>query len=122
MVSRNYIELFSKSDLYLVFRLRGWVSPKAVEKEFQEIVRYSEDSYRCVQCQKKQLKCTHPPASPKELLKELMRKRTLKPFMLVMTMFAFCQFSGLSGMRPYLVQIFQAYGVPLDPSWSTGKE
>lgn len=34
-------------------------------------------------------------------------------------MFIFAQFSGLSAMRPYLVQIFQAYSVPIDSSWST---
>jgi hypothetical protein len=99
--------------------LRGWVSPKAVEQEYNDIVRYSEESNRCVQCQKQQLKCTHAHASFSELLKELMRQRTLKPFMIVLVMFAFCQFSGLSGMRPYLVQIFDSFGVPVDSNWCT---
>lgn len=99
--------------------LRGWVSPKAVEKEFQEIQRYSEDSNRCIKCQKAQISCTHSKASAKDKVKELLRKRTMKPFILVIAMFAFIQFSGLSGMRPYLVQIFQAFGVPMDANYAT---
>jgi MFS family permease len=99
--------------------LRGWVSPKAVEKEFSEILRYSESSNRCAKCQKGDLKCNHPPESPIMLFKELLRKRTLKPFVLVIVYFAIGQFSGLPAMRPYLVQIFQAFGFPVDPSWAT---
>lgn len=100
--------------------LRGWVkNPKYVEKEFKEIQRYSEDSNRCVQCQKSDSKCTHKSSSSNELVKELFRKRTLKPFILVLTMFMFQQFSGLSGMRPYMVQIFQAFSIPINASWAT---
>jgi MFS transporter, SP family, solute carrier family 2 (facilitated glucose transporter), member 6 len=100
--------------------LRGWVSdPKHVEKEFKEIQRYSEDSNRCVACQKANEKCTHKSASSKQLWKELLRKRTLKPFTLVISMFLFCQFSGMTAMRPYFVQIFQAFSVPIDASWAT---
>lgn len=100
--------------------LRGWVpSSKYVEREFNEIVRYSDESNRCVSCQKADSKCPHPPASPKELLRELYRKRTLKPFFVVIMMFIFAQFSGLASMRPYLVQVFQAYEVPIDSSWAT---
>lgn len=100
--------------------LRGWVSdPKHVETEFKEIQRYSEDSNRCTLCQKTNVKCTHKSASSIELFKELFRKRTMKPFTLVITMFLFCQFSGLTAMRPYLVQIFQTFAVPIDASWAT---
>lgn len=100
--------------------LRGWVTDsRHVEKEFQEIVRYSEDSNRCVACQKSDKKCTHKAASSAQLFKELFRKRTLKPFMLVITMFLFCQFNGLTAMRSYLVQIFQSFSVPIDSSWAT---
>lgn len=100
--------------------LRGWVSdPKHVETEFKEMQRYSEDSTRCQACQKNDVKCTHKAPSSGELFKELFRKRTLKPFMLVITMFVICQFSGLSAMRPYLVQIFRTFSVPIDASWAT---
>ncbi|CRK97315.1 CLUMA_CG010709, isoform A [Clunio marinus] len=116
LMAKNRKEDAMKSLMWL----RGWVSdPKIVEKEFKEIERYSSDSNRCVSCQKSDVKCNHKSASTIELLKELFRKRTLKPFSLVMTMFLFCQFSGLSAMRPYLVQIFQAFAVPIDASWAT---
>ncbi|XP_038119209.1 facilitated trehalose transporter Tret1 [Culex quinquefasciatus] len=100
--------------------LRGWVSPKAVEKEFQEMQRYSANAAKCTPCQKAQsVKCDHPPPTEWMKLQELMRKRNLRPFVLVMLLFLFGQLSGLTGMRPYLVQIFQAYGVPLDANWAT---
>ncbi|XP_062561783.1 facilitated trehalose transporter Tret1-like [Armigeres subalbatus] len=100
--------------------LRGWVSPEAVEKEFQDMQRYNRTAAQCTPCQKTQNpKCEHPPPSEWMKLKELMRKRNLRPFALVMLLFVFGQLSGLTGMRPYLVQIFQAYGVPLDANWAT---
>lgn len=116
LMAKNRKEDALKSLMWL----RGWVSdPKHVEKEFNEIQRYSDDSNRCVSCQKSDSKCTHKSASSSELMKELLRKRTLKPFTIVITMFLFCQFSGLTAMRPYLVQIFQAFSVPINPSWAT---
>ncbi|XP_052868649.1 facilitated trehalose transporter Tret1-like [Anopheles cruzii] len=101
--------------------LRGWVSPKAVEQEFQEMKRYSLNAAKCAACQKADAAttCQHPPLTEWMKLKELMRKRNLRPFVLVMLFFVFGQLSGLTGMRPYLVQIFQAYGVPLDANWAT---
>uniref|UniRef100_A0A182VVZ1 Major facilitator superfamily (MFS) profile domain-containing protein n=1 Tax=Anopheles minimus TaxID=112268 RepID=A0A182VVZ1_9DIPT len=100
--------------------LRGWVSPKAVEQEFQEMKRYSLHSAKCAICEKSgATTCQHPPLTEWAKLKELTRKRNLRPFVLVMLFFVFGQLSGLTGMRPYLVQIFQAYGVPLDANWAT---
>lgn len=116
LMARNRKDDALKSLMWL----RGWVKdPKHVEKEFKEIQRYSEDANRCVACQKGDQKCTHKSSSSAELVKELFRKRTLKPFILVITMFVFCQFSGLTAMRPYLVQIFQAFSVPINSSWAT---
>lgn len=54
-----------------------------------------------------------------EKMRELTRKRTLKPFLLVMSIFMLSQFTGIIAMRPYTVQILQAYGIPLDASWAT---
>ena len=99
--------------------LRGWVSPKAVDKEFKEMLRYSEHASKCKFCQKTGSKCDHPPPTEIEKFKELTRKRILRPFALVMSYFAFVQFTGIQGMRPFLVQIFQAYKVPIDASWAT---
>ncbi|XP_055716568.1 facilitated trehalose transporter Tret1-like [Phlebotomus papatasi] len=98
--------------------LRGWVKPEAVEQEFLELQRYTINSNRCNPCQKSDQTCTHPPPTLIEKMKELIRKRTLKPVFVVTMFFIFCQFSGMSGMRPYLVQIFQAYGIPVNPNWA----
>ncbi|KAL7033165.1 hypothetical protein ACKWTF_007494 [Chironomus riparius] len=116
LLAKNRKEEALKSLMWL----RGWVkNSKHVESEFNEIVRYSQESNRCVSCHKNDSKCTHPPATASELLKELKRKRTLKPLFLVIMMFAFAQFSGLASMRPYFIQIFQAYSIPYDASWAT---
>lgn len=99
--------------------LRGWVSAQAVRREFGEIKRYSETSNSCIACQKADVRCPHPPADLREKVRELMRKRTLRPFVLIIVCFTITQFSGLTSMRPYMVQIFEAYGVPIDPNWAT---
>lgn len=36
-----------------------------------------------------------------------------------MTIFLLSQFTGILAMRPYTIQILQAYGVPLDANWAT---
>lgn len=100
--------------------LRGWVSAKEVEKEFTEMQRYSKFSTKCTPCQKSATDdCDHPSPGFRAHLKELLRNRTLKPMFIVTIFFAVTQFCGMAGMRPYLVQIFQAYGAPVDPSWAT---
>lgn len=99
--------------------LRGWVSPKAVQKEFEDIKRYNEYSNACAACVKAEQKCLHPPPNVKQKLQELLRKRTLKPFLLLIIAFFIGQFSGMHAMRPYKVQILKAYGTPINPNWAT---
>lgn len=99
--------------------LRGWVPSHIVEKEFGEMQRYSENANSCIICSKADIKCTHPAPTTKERLKELLRKRTIKPFLLVIVLFVFAQFGGLAAMRPYMVQILKAYGTPIDANWGT---
>lgn len=99
--------------------LRGWVSPAAIDKEFTEIKCYSEYSSKCSKCLKDELKCCHPQPAFLERVKELYRKRIIKPFILVIMLFFFGQFCGASVMRPYLVQIFQVYEVPIGPQYGT---
>lgn len=99
--------------------LRGWVSDNMIEKEFQEIQRYNDQSNACVSCSKQQIDCPHPPPTMMDKMHDLFRKRTMKPFFLVLFLFVFTQLSGLPPMRPYLVLILKAYGVPVDPNWAT---
>lgn len=102
--------------------LRGWVKPELVQKEFREMQSYSATATSCVPCQKGKLTCSHPPPTIVDLLKELIRKRTLKPFVLVMICFAISQFTGATPMRPYMIQLFQTYRVPIDPNWATVRD
>lgn len=99
--------------------LRGWVPPKAVEKEFQDLQRYEEASNACIECEKLNAKCTHPPPSIKDKASDLIRKRTLKPFFIITFMFFVLQFSGMFAMRPYIIQILNTYGVPFNANQTT---
>lgn len=99
--------------------LRGWVSPAAIQEEFKALQRYHKQSSACIACVKQGLVCPHPPSTFIEQCRDLMRKRVLKPALLLLLLSIFSQMGGMSSMRPYLVLIFQAYGVPLDANWAS---
>ncbi|XP_059619775.1 facilitated trehalose transporter Tret1-like [Phlebotomus argentipes] len=99
--------------------LRGWVTPETVQEEFRQLQQYSANSNKCAACQKTGVPCPHPPETLLQRGKELFRHRTLKPFAIVMMLFFFLNFTGLASMRPFMVQIFQAYGTPIDGSRGT---
>lgn len=99
--------------------LRGWVSPQEVEKEFKELQRYGKESYACFECAKQCIECSHPPPTLIDKLRDLGRKRTLKPSAMILLISVFAQFAGLTSMRSYLVLTLKAYGVPLNPNWAT---
>lgn len=115
MLSKNRTEDARKSLQWL----RGWVSPKAVEKEFAEVQRYSEFSKACSDCVKLNEKCPHPPPTALQKLKELTRKRTLKPFTVMLVVYFFTHFSGMHAMRPYIVLVLKAYGTPISANYAT---
>lgn len=115
LLSKNRTEDAQKSLQWL----RGWVSPKAIEKEFAEIKRYSEFSKACASCVKSNAKCPHPPPTTAQKLKELTRKRTLKPFALMTIFYFLAHFSGSHAMRPYIVLVLKAYGTPISANYAT---
>lgn len=39
----------------------------------------------------------------------------LKPLFIVLSMFIIAEFAGMTGMTPFIVQIFKAYGSPIEP-------
>lgn len=100
--------------------LRGWVSPQVVDKEFVEISRYMDQMQKkCKDCEvTHQDRCEHSVLRWK-LWKTMLLPSTLRPFILTMLTFITIQFNGLVAVRPYLVQIFQTYGFPLDPNWAS---
>ncbi|GAB0097350.1 facilitated trehalose transporter Tret1 [Sergentomyia squamirostris] len=115
LLSKGRVDQAEKSLQWL----RGWVSSSAVQDEFRQLQQYSANSNKCGTCQKKNIPCIHPPETIFQRGKELLRHRTLKPFSLVFLLFLFLNFTGLAAMRPFMVQIFQAYGTPIDGSRGT---
>lgn len=95
--------------------LRGWVPKQNVSNEFQALQQYSKRSKSCNACIKENTECMHPLPTMTEKLKEFKRKQMLKPLFLVMSLFIIAEFSGITGMTPFIVQIFKAYGSPISP-------
>lgn len=95
--------------------LRGWMPKQMINNELQSLQRQCDRSTSCNLCIKQCQKCTHPPPTLIEKYGELMRKRTLKPFVIVMLLFFLADFSGSLSMKPFFVQIFQAYESPVAP-------
>lgn len=109
----------SKEALKSLQWLRGWVSSDAVYNEFVELQRYNNLSNSCSNCQKQMIKCSHSGPSLYDKIKDMTRKRTLKPFVLITILYILMEFSGMFVMRPYIVQILNAYGIPLDANLTT---
>lgn len=100
--------------------VRGWrKSQNHVEAEYSDMKRYKEFSNACAGCRKGKLKCTHPPATFVQKIKELIQKRTLKPYFI-------CVVCGLIGftcgshhLMPYIVPILNTYQSPISANWAT---
>lgn len=97
--------------------LRGWADSQDedVADEFRGLQIYSQRSRSCNACIKQDRDCTHPLPTFGEKLKEFKRKQVLKPLFIVMALFITAEFSGMTGMTPFIVQIFKAYGSPIAP-------
>lgn len=76
--------------------LRGWVSPQAIHAEYSELEKYSKRSNACTTCARQSIRCNHPRPKLCENLGEFKRKRSLKPFILIVLMQFFVEFSGIS--------------------------
>lgn len=99
--------------------LRGWRSPSAVISEFNKLMRHNEKSRSCVQCEKLVIKCVHLEPTIYDQFKCMKQQRIRKPFIMIVILQFFMQFSGMSCMRPYIVPILNAYGMPLDSNSTT---
>lgn len=94
--------------------LRGWVKPAAVHDEFKKLQEHIQMVNGCPSCAKQRIPCPHPAPSFYDKIKELKHKRNMKPFVLVMALNVFLEFSGAICWRPYIIQVIKAYGIPLD--------
>lgn len=52
-------------------------------------------------------------------LRALRRRETLWPLMLVIAFFVIHHWTGLSGLRPFMVPVFRQFGLPVDAHWLT---
>lgn len=75
--------------------------------------RYSDHYKSCNLCIKQNQKCSHPLPTLVEKFRELKRKQTLKPFLIVVPLFIISALA--SSWFPFVVQIFKAYESPIPP-------
>ncbi|KAJ9574449.1 hypothetical protein L9F63_008375 [Diploptera punctata] len=94
--------------------LRGWVPPSAVKKELDELIKYSENNKNSKNSQNKDGRC-----GCLNKARLIIEPQTLRPLFLVIMFFFFQHWSGMSAMRPYMVQVFDEFGVPVDAHWTT---
>lgn len=92
--------------------LRGWVDAKAVETEFNELQQCKVSAQMCYECEKEQKSCNHPPPTLRQKIRDLLRRRTLRPFILIACLFFMSAFTGIGPYRPYLVQVLHFYQAP----------
>lgn len=115
LLSRNRLRHAEKSLRWL----RGWVPGNLVAQEFNELQSHSERSKSCDSCIKEDLQCSHGSSTLAEKFALLKSKSTLKPFLIIIALSSMSQFSGVNGMRPFIIQIFNAYNSPIEPHLAT---
>lgn len=99
--------------------LRGWASPKTVQQEFVELQIYSSKSNACVTCAKLMLRCKHPKPTFCDKIKELKRRQNILPLILVVGLQCLNEFNGPHVMRPYMIQVLNALGTPIQANLVT---
>ncbi|CAG9793502.1 unnamed protein product [Diatraea saccharalis] len=112
-----------KDALKSLCYLRGWTKPENVREEFDQLTVYSKKLQRCVICCKTEedetKDCEHYKMNciRRFLLKfryVMLSKETLRPFTLVILYFLFSSMSGLTPIRPNMVNVCGAFGMADD--------
>ena len=89
--------------------LRGWVSADVVRDEFEQLQNPNTLLSACI---------THTDDVKKttfhDNVKDLKRKRVLKPIIIIVTLIFLSVSSATAVTRPYLIQLLKAYGIPTD--------
>lgn len=100
----------TKEALKALQWLRGCVTPETVHEEYQDLQNYSIKSKTCNQCEKLTIKCDHKERW-NDKIKQISRRRIVKPFILITTLQIFLQFCAINTWRPYTIQILNAYDI-----------
>ncbi|KAL4717200.1 hypothetical protein ACJJTC_017087 [Scirpophaga incertulas] len=130
-----FILLAPETPVWLLFRgrekqamkslcyLRGWTTEENVSEEFERLSIYAKKLQRCAICCKTEddetKDCEHMKMNivKRFLLKfryVMMAKETLRPFTLIIMYFLFHSMSGLTPIRPNMVNVCGALGMPHD--------
>lgn len=99
--------------------LRGWVSPQTVHQEFDVLQKYAIAANACAACAKQSIECVHAKPGILDKIKELKRRRNVRPIVLMFFLQFFGIFNGSYVWDPYIVQVVNAFGTPLKPSYAT---
>ncbi|XP_013186214.2 facilitated trehalose transporter Tret1 [Amyelois transitella] len=101
--------------------LRGWTRSENVREEFDNLVVYTKNLERCVICSNTPgldaLNCEHHLMNPikRKILKiryVMFCKETMRPLMLTIMYFSLHILSGFAAIRPNLVNVCGALGMP----------
>lgn len=97
--------------------LRGWTPQEAVQSEFDSIKRYKESVNACESCKIAATKCTHPnKQSVGQAFKEMVQRKTLEPFFILMVVGTASFFTGTHHLFAYMAAILKTYRSPIDPN------
>lgn len=99
--------------------LRGWQTNDSITNEFNDIKRYKEFSNACPVCRKTQVRCTHPPTTVTQNLRELIKRKSIKPFSILVTCCFFGFACGTHHLLSFVVQILNTFRSPIDANWAT---
>lgn len=102
--------------------LRGWVPQHTIQSEFDSIRRCKAASDFCETCKRAEIKCSHTNTQTTGAnIKEMIEKRTLKPFVILMVLGAVTFFSGTHHLTAYMVQILNTFNSqsPISPNVAT---
>lgn len=105
--------------------LRGWTrSAKEVRPEFDTLTAYVAHAGACDDCRRQRTRdpsasqqCTHSGYCSQ--LRDLLRRRTLRPFCTLTACMAVCMCMGNLAIRPFLVQLARTLQLPVDANWTT---
>lgn len=98
--------------------LRGCVKPETVHEEYKNLQNYSITSNACSQCSKKIIDCNHK-ENWKDKIKQISRRRIMKPLILIIMLQFFHQFCAISSWRPYMIQILNAFDIRWNANFTT---
>lgn len=82
-------------------------------------MRYRRTAEACDACKVQLITCTHPPPTVTEKIRDIQRTGSRRALILLIFLYWIVHFSGMTSMRPYIVQIFRTFGSPIAATGAT---